>query len=132
MAKFWLYLSIIVRRIVADGRLVHFAGFGARSLPGEPPDADTEFRIASMPKSFTASAALLLWNAGLLALDDLAEDWQRDLSLSGLGNCWLLGLVVAAPVSALGQGRADVGGDLRAGVPGVAVGGWVDAANGEG
>ncbi len=65
--------------IVADGRLVHFAGFGARSLPGEPPDADTVFRIASMSKSFTASAVLLLRDAGLLALDDLAEKYVPEM-----------------------------------------------------
>src|ERR1700745_1299582 len=49
--------------IVRDGSLVHAAGFGACSLGGPPPDERTVFRIASMTKSFTASAILLLRDA---------------------------------------------------------------------
>jgi serine-type D-Ala-D-Ala carboxypeptidase/endopeptidase len=65
--------------IVADGRLVHSAGFGARRLGDAAPDADTVFRIASMSKSFTASAILLLRDSGLLALDDPAEKYVPEL-----------------------------------------------------
>src|SRR5690348_5917997 len=54
--------------IVSGGELVHRAGFGARFRGGPPPDADTVFRIASMSKSFTASAILLLRDEGRLAL----------------------------------------------------------------
>src|SRR5207245_727026 len=42
-------------------------------------DADTIFRIASMTKSFTASAILTLRDDGLLKLDDLAEDYVPEL-----------------------------------------------------
>jgi CubicO group peptidase (beta-lactamase class C family) len=66
--------------IVRDGALVHAAGFGARTLGGPPPDADTVFRIASMSKSFTASAVLLLRDEGRLALDDLAEKYVPELA----------------------------------------------------
>jgi CubicO group peptidase (beta-lactamase class C family) len=66
--------------IVADGRLVHSAGFGARRLGGAAPDADTVFRIASMSKSFTASAILLLRDSGLLALDDPADKYVPELA----------------------------------------------------
>jgi CubicO group peptidase (beta-lactamase class C family) len=65
--------------IVQDGALAHAAGFGARALGGPPPDADTVFRIASMSKSFTASAVLLLRDEGRLALDDLAEKYVPEL-----------------------------------------------------
>jgi len=65
--------------IVAGGELVHAAGFGERHLGGPPPDADTVFRIASMTKSFTASAILTLRDDGLLKLDDLAEDYVPEL-----------------------------------------------------
>jgi len=65
--------------IVRDGALAHAAGFGARALGGPPPDADTVFRIASMSKSFTASAVLLLRDEGRLALDDLAEKYVPEL-----------------------------------------------------
>ena len=66
--------------IVRDGALVHSAGFGERVLGGTPPDADTVFRIASMSKSFTASAVLLLRDEGLLALDDPAEKYVPELA----------------------------------------------------
>jgi CubicO group peptidase (beta-lactamase class C family) len=66
--------------IVRDGALAHAAGFGARALGGPPPDADTVFRIASMSKSFTASAVLLLRDEGRLVLDDLAEKYVPELA----------------------------------------------------
>jgi CubicO group peptidase (beta-lactamase class C family) len=65
--------------IVADGRLVHAGGLGQRRLGGPPPDADTVFRIASMTKSFTASAVLALRDDGALDLDDLAEEYVPEL-----------------------------------------------------
>ena len=46
--------------IVRDGELLHAGGTGERVVGGAAPDADTVFRIASMSKSFTASAVLLL------------------------------------------------------------------------
>jgi CubicO group peptidase (beta-lactamase class C family) len=66
--------------IVRDGELVHAAGFGARSLGGTPPDERTVFRIASMSKSFTASAIMLLRDDGLLALDDPAAAYLPELA----------------------------------------------------
>jgi CubicO group peptidase (beta-lactamase class C family) len=65
--------------IVAGGRLVHAGGLGARRLGGPRPDADTVFRIASMTKSFTASAVLALRDEGALSLDDLAEEYVPEL-----------------------------------------------------
>src|SRR6516225_10399421 len=70
--------------IVLDGELVHAAGLGERCLGerlhgGPPPDADTVFRIASMTKSFTASAILAMRDDGVLGLDDLAEEYVPEL-----------------------------------------------------
>ena len=65
--------------IVIGGKLVHAAGLGERHLGGPPPDADTVFRIASMTKSFTASAIVALRDDGALRLDDLAEDYVPEL-----------------------------------------------------
>ena len=65
--------------IVAGGELAHAAGLGERHLGGSAPDADTVFRIASMTKSFTASAILALRDEGALRLDDLAEDYVPEL-----------------------------------------------------
>jgi CubicO group peptidase (beta-lactamase class C family) len=66
--------------IVIDGELAHAAGFGERYLGGPRPDADTVFRIASMTKSFTASAVLALRDDGALRLDDLAEAYVPELA----------------------------------------------------
>src|SRR6266700_2228021 len=65
--------------IVAGGKLVHAAGLGERHLGGPPPDAGTVFRIASMTKSFTASAIMALRDDGALKLEDLAEDYVPEL-----------------------------------------------------
>jgi CubicO group peptidase (beta-lactamase class C family) len=65
--------------IVLGGELVHAAGLGQRHVGGPPPDADTVFRIASMTKSFTASAILALRDEGVLTLDDPAEKYVPEL-----------------------------------------------------
>ena len=65
--------------VVRDGELVHWGGFGQRFLGGPAPDADTVFRISSMSKSFTAAAIMLLRDEGLLALDDLAEEYVPEM-----------------------------------------------------
>jgi CubicO group peptidase (beta-lactamase class C family) len=65
--------------IVLDGELVHAAGLGERQLGGPPPDAETVFRIASMTKSFTASAILALRDDSMLKLDDPAEEYVPEL-----------------------------------------------------
>jgi CubicO group peptidase (beta-lactamase class C family) len=66
--------------IVRDGELVHAGGTGERRLGGAVPDSGTVFRIASMTKSFSASAVLLLRDAGALALDDPAEKYVPELA----------------------------------------------------
>src|SRR5205823_11442920 len=65
--------------ILAGGHLVRSGGWGERWLGGPTPDAGTVFRIASMTKSFTASAILTLRDDGLLELEDLAEDYVPEL-----------------------------------------------------
>jgi CubicO group peptidase (beta-lactamase class C family) len=104
--------------IVAGGELVHSAGFGARVLGAGPPDADTVFRIASMSKSFTASAVLLLRDAGTLALDDPAAQYVPELA------GWTYGSADAAPVTirqlltmTAGFPTDDPWGDRQQGLP---------------
>jgi CubicO group peptidase (beta-lactamase class C family) len=65
--------------VVLGGELVHAAGLGERYLGGPPPEAGTVFRIASMTKSFTASAILALRDDGVLKLDDPAEEYVPEL-----------------------------------------------------
>jgi CubicO group peptidase (beta-lactamase class C family) len=50
--------------------LVHAAGHGAVRDQGPCPDAATAFRIASMTKSFTAAAIMILAERGALSLED--------------------------------------------------------------
>lgn len=56
--------------IVADGRLVHRGGAGISPGRSAPPTAGTVYRIASMTKSATAAAVLLLRDEGALSLDE--------------------------------------------------------------
>jgi CubicO group peptidase (beta-lactamase class C family) len=65
--------------IVAGGSLAHAGGVGESWLGGPPPGADTVFRIASMTKSFTASAVLALRDSGVLRLDDPVTDFVPEL-----------------------------------------------------
>lgn len=67
--------------ILADGRLVHSAGFGAFDDAGEMPGPDTAYRIASCTKSFTVTALLMLRDAGLLDLDTPITDLIPVVSL---------------------------------------------------
>ncbi len=58
--------------VVADGALVLTGGHA--SEPDPLPTEHMVFRIASMTKSFTASAILILRDRGLLRLDDVVAD----------------------------------------------------------
>jgi D-alanyl-D-alanine carboxypeptidase len=104
--------------IVRDGELVHAAGFGHRSLGGPAPDERTVFRIASMSKSFTASAILLLRDAGALSLDDPAATYVPELS------GWVNGAADAGPLTirhlltmTAGFPTDDPWGDRQQGLP---------------
>ena len=67
--------------VVRDGVLVHAGGAGTiRDGEDRRPDADTVFRIASMTKSFTAAALLLLRDEGRLRLDDPVGDHVPELA----------------------------------------------------
>jgi len=65
--------------IVAGGELVHAGGLGESFAGGAAPGASTVFRIASMTKSFTASAVMLLREDGVLRLDDAAHEYLPGL-----------------------------------------------------
>jgi CubicO group peptidase (beta-lactamase class C family) len=109
--------------IVRDGELVHAAGCGVRAVGGSGPgktvpDERTVFRIASMSKSFTASAVMLLRDAGALALDDTAAKYVPELA------GWTYGAADAAPVTirnlltmTAGFPTDDPWGDRQQGLP---------------
>jgi CubicO group peptidase (beta-lactamase class C family) len=57
--------------LIADGRLVHAGGVGARRVgAAEIPGPSTSSRICSMTKSFVAAGVLALRDEGRLGLDD--------------------------------------------------------------
>jgi CubicO group peptidase (beta-lactamase class C family) len=62
--------------IVIDGRLAHVGTFGVQDLSSKIPVSETtEFRIASMTKSFTVLAVLRLRDQGRLSLEDPVSKW---------------------------------------------------------
>lgn len=66
--------------VVRDGQILHAAGLGTTTLREEtPPTVDHVQRIASMTKSFTASAVLLLRDRGALRLDDPVAAYVPEL-----------------------------------------------------
>jgi serine-type D-Ala-D-Ala carboxypeptidase/endopeptidase len=104
--------------IVRDGELVHAAGYGTRFLGGPAPDERTVFRIASMSKSFTASAVMLLRDDGALRLDDPAAAYVPEL------DGWVNGAADAGPLTirhlltmTAGFPTDDPWGDRQQGLP---------------
>ena len=65
-------LAVLVQK---DGKAIFEQGYGARDLRTNPPiDAQTNFRLASLTKQFTAMAVMLLVHDGKLSYDEtLAE-----------------------------------------------------------
>ncbi|MEW2518704.1 serine hydrolase domain-containing protein [Actinacidiphila alni] len=73
----------LVGAVVRDGRMVWF---GSRSMiDGHAPDADTQYRIGSITKTFTAVLVMRLRDEGLLELSDpLARHLPEVPGLPGL------------------------------------------------
>ena len=65
------HLPGLVYGVVVDGKLVHSRALGFANVEDKiPATSSTQFRIASMTKSFAAMAVLKLRDAGKLHLDD--------------------------------------------------------------
>jgi CubicO group peptidase (beta-lactamase class C family) len=75
----------LVYGLVGPDGLRHTRGFGRRDDSGEVPDLDTIFPIASMSKSFSACAALIARDRGLLSLHDPIDKWVPEFRLSQAG-----------------------------------------------
>jgi CubicO group peptidase (beta-lactamase class C family) len=79
------HLPGLVIGVVLDGKLIHTRSFGMANLERKVPvSASTEFRIASMTKSFVAMATLKLRDAGKLGLDDPVSKYLPELRRVGL------------------------------------------------
>ncbi|MFF2522368.1 serine hydrolase domain-containing protein [Streptomyces liangshanensis] len=78
----------VVGAVVRDGRLVWT---GARScVDGHAPDADTQYRIGSITKTFTAVLVMRLRDEGLL---DLADPLEKHLPGAGVGDSTIFQLL---------------------------------------
>jgi CubicO group peptidase (beta-lactamase class C family) len=67
--------------VVIDGRLAHVESVGVRDRSSNAPiTAGTEFRIASMTKSFTVLAILKLRDDGKLSLEDPVSKWLPEFA----------------------------------------------------
>lgn len=73
----------LVYGIVSARGLEHSAGFGQANQSGVTPNADTPFPIASMTKSFVATAILIARDRGLLSLDDPITNYVPDFRATG-------------------------------------------------
>lgn len=65
--------------VVGGFELLHSGAFGATTEGGPAPTAESVFRIASMSKSFTAAAVLLLRDRGLVDLDEAIAQYVPEL-----------------------------------------------------
>ncbi|MEU8757801.1 serine hydrolase domain-containing protein [Streptomyces sp. NPDC048659] len=75
--------------VVREGETVWF---GSRScVDGHAPDAETQFRIGSITKVFTAVLVLRLRDEGLLALEDPLEKHLQDTGVGEVTIAQLLG-----------------------------------------
>ncbi|HEX9174523.1 MAG TPA: serine hydrolase domain-containing protein [Telluria sp.] len=74
------HLPGLVYGVVLDGKLVHARSLGLADVARNiPVTSSTEFRIASMTKSFVAMAALKLRDQGKLRLDDPVVNYLPEL-----------------------------------------------------
>ncbi|MFE1378468.1 serine hydrolase domain-containing protein [Streptomyces sp. NPDC058740] len=75
--------------VVREGETVWF---GSRScVDGHAPDADTQFRIGSITKVFTAVLVMRLRDEGLLSLEDPLEKHLKDTGVGEVTIAQLLG-----------------------------------------
>ncbi|CAN7150310.1 serine hydrolase domain-containing protein [Massilia sp. LjRoot122] len=74
------HLPGLVYGVVLDGKLVHARALGLADVERKiPATSSSEFRIASMTKSFVAMAALKLRDDGKLRLDDPVANYLPEL-----------------------------------------------------
>jgi CubicO group peptidase (beta-lactamase class C family) len=65
-----------IATIARHGQVAHLRCYGLRDVEaGQPMRADTLFRVASMAKPITAVATMMLYEEGLLGLDDPIADY---------------------------------------------------------
>jgi CubicO group peptidase (beta-lactamase class C family) len=75
--------------VVRHGHLQFFRGHGVADIASNTPVTEnTVFRIGSITKTFTAVAAMQLWEQGLLDLDAPVNDYLRAFALTSGEEEW--------------------------------------------
>uniref|UniRef100_UPI0025C621ED serine hydrolase n=1 Tax=Halovivax sp. TaxID=1935978 RepID=UPI0025C621ED len=70
--------------VVRDDELVYASGFGSRDLEtNEPATAETLYGVASVTKSFAATAICLLEERGELSVEDPVTDYLDEVAIRG-------------------------------------------------
>ena len=65
------HIAGVVAAVARDGKLVYFEALGQRDLQArDPMPEDALFRLYSMTRSITSTAAMILWEEGAFQLDD--------------------------------------------------------------
>ena len=65
------HIAGVVAAVARDGKLVYFEALGRRDLQArDPMPEDALFRLYSMTRSITSTAAMILWEEGKFQLDD--------------------------------------------------------------
>lgn len=75
----------LVVAVVKDGKPYAIQGWGMRDLKGTAPDADTKFYIASITKTYTATAICKLASEGKISLSDPVVKYLPRFKLSEPG-----------------------------------------------
>lgn len=72
--------------VARKGRVLWQEGVGTSDVgrPGEPPDADTQFLVASNTKTFTAVMVMALRDEGRLGLDDTLDAFVPEAGHQGI------------------------------------------------
>lgn len=79
-----LYIPGLYLAVVADGKIIYTKGYGFANLEHQiPSKPETNYLIASVTKSITAVALMMLWEEGKFTLDDSIGQY-----LGGLPAHW--------------------------------------------
>ena len=69
----------LVFGVTQGGEVIHSGAFGVSELDGKLPTVQSAFRVASITKSFTGAATLLLRDRGLISLESPIADYLPEL-----------------------------------------------------
>lgn len=119
----------IVTIVVRGGKLVQLAAYGKRDVEADSPmQPDAIFRIASMSKAITSTAAMILMEEGKLLLSDPVSKFIPSFKNSTVAVAPSAGAPADAPIGILPAKREITIKDLLTHTAGISYGGGPAAA----